>query len=329
MLFLLFFSLNSFAEKLIIEPDAGRAPFLNAIQNASTSIGMVMYGLTDESFIDALTRAKDHGKNVTILLEPAPYKSENENNRAIRQLRDENINLEWPDKSFKLVHQKTFIFDQQKVIVMTFNLTHSSFKQERNFALVLTDPAEIQEIVKVFHADCAHEDTDVSNPHLIWSPDNSREKIISFIQSAKSEIKIYAQDVTDYKIIGELAKAARSGVEVKILLSASPEKLHSRKFAFLKKSGVIIQSSRHYYIHAKVMIVDQRQAILGSINFTAPSLDSNRELSVLTEDANVVNQLNSTFENDWHDTQSLVKWKSEMRPMMRLLRQIKYFYRGD
>ena len=321
-LFFIFFFLSSyvFADKLIVEPDAGRTPLLSAINNAKLSIDLAMYGFTDESFINALIQAKHHGKKINILLEPDPYKSENENARAIRELRRENIDLYWPDKKFKLVHQKTFIFDDQTAIVMTFNLTHSSFSRERNFALLLTDPTEVAEIKRVFAADCSQKNITVTDPHLLWSPDNSREKMLKLIESAHSEIKIYAQDITDYKMIGALAKMARNGIDVKILLSISPEKLASKKFSYLKKAGIVIHNSRHYYIHAKVIIVDQKCAVLGSINFTKPSLDDNRELSVLTEDGQIVKQLTETFDKDWQDTDR-TSW-----PTKRLLQQVNRFY---
>lgn len=299
---LLFFFLSSYSvgDQLIIEPDAGRAPLLNAMQQSKKSIDLVMYGFTDNAFIKAFIAAKNQGKTIHIVLEPKPYRSEGENNRAIHKLQSENINLQWPAKTFQLIHQKTFILDHQTAIVMTFNLTHSSFTRERNFALIVTDPNEVQEIQQVFDADYAHKTISTSESHLVWSPDNSREKMLRFIQSAQSDIKIYAQDITDYQIIGALANAARTGKQVDILLSVSPEKFHNRKWAFLEKAGVIIHHSRHYYIHAKVIIVDQKRALVGSINFTKPSLEDNRELSVITEDLEVIKLLNNTFNHDWN-----------------------------
>jgi cardiolipin synthase len=297
-LFLFLFTTFSFADELIIEPDAGRAPLLSAINNAKSSVGLVMYGLTDKQFTDALIAAKNKGKTVQILLEPTPYKAEDENKRAIQQLQSHDINLRWPDKTFRLVHQKTFLFDQQYAIVMTFNLTNSSFKRERNFALLIRNPAEVKEIARVFNADFAHQTISVDNAHLVYSPDQSRAKIIDLIQKAKSDIKIYAQDISDYQIIGALAKSARSGIHVEILLSLNPEKFGSGKLNYLRKAGVIIHNNQHFYIHAKVMVIDHQYALLGSINFTKSSLEDNRELSVITEDGQVIKQLLQTFERD-------------------------------
>jgi len=126
--------------------------------------------------------------------------------------------------------------------------------------------------------------------------------ITAHLFNGQTEIKIYAQDITDYKIIGALAKAARHGVSVKIVLSVSPEKFANGKFSFLQKAGVILHNTHHFYIHAKTMLVDQKLAMLGSINFTKASLEDNRELSVITEDQKVIRQLNDTFNHDWSET---------------------------
>ncbi|MEO8401769.1 MAG: phospholipase D-like domain-containing protein [Gammaproteobacteria bacterium] len=296
-------SLPTHADQLIIEPDAGRAPLLSAIKNAQSSVNLVLYGFTDNNFIAALIAAKNQGKNVQVLLEPTPYKAENENTNAIQQFRIAKVNLEWPNKFFKLTHQKTFIIDQKYAIVMTFNLTNSSFSRERNFALLLTDPAMVQEISQVFSADWMHKIISVNQPNLVWSPNNSREKILAFIQSATSDIKIYAQDISDYRVVGALAKAARLGRRVEILTSIYPQQSPNKKLAYLQNAGVIIHNSNHYLIHAKVILIDHKRALLGSINLTKPSLDDNRELSVITEDAEVINQLDDTFAHDWSETE--------------------------
>lgn len=290
-----FFSTYILADELIVEPDDGRAPIISAIQHAS-SIELVMYGLTDKKMLQALLNAKDQGKDVRILLEPHPYKSENENSRAAKQLQAADVDLIWADHA-KLTHQKTFLFDHHSAMIMTFNLTHSTFKKERNFALLVTDPAMVNEIDRVFSTDATHQTTKVNNPNLFWSPDNSREKILALINTAKSSIEIYAQDINDYQVIGALARAARRGVKTDILLSAHG-KMRQGKFNYLRTAGVTIKNSYHYIIHAKVLIIDHKQALIGSINLTTPSLDDNRELSVLTRDPAVIQTLLNTFSQD-------------------------------
>jgi phosphatidylserine/phosphatidylglycerophosphate/cardiolipin synthase-like enzyme len=47
------------------------------------------------------------------------------------------------------------------------------------------------------------------------------------------------------------------------------------------------------------MIVDDRLAFVGSENFSATSLDQNRELGVIVRQPAAVVRLESTFQHDW------------------------------
>jgi len=299
-LVLLFFSIiPCFADQLIIEPDNGREPILAAISNAESSVNLVIYGLTDLSFAQALAISKNNGKTIHVLLEPHPYKIPEENTESIRFLQHAHIPLHWPSTQFRFLHQKTFVFDNRIALVMTFNLTNSSFKNERNFALLITNPSMVQEIQRVFDADWQHQSITVSHPNLVWSPDNSRKKILALLQQAQSEIKIYTENITDYQIIGALAKAARSHINVQILLSSKPNK---KSLNYLTHAGVVIYQSHHYLIHAKAIMIDRKRALIGSINLTQPSLDSNRELSVITENNSIIQTLITTFNHDTEES---------------------------
>ena len=57
-------------------------------------------------------------------------------------------------------------------------------------------------------------------------------------------------------------------------------------------------------MHAKLIIVDQRLAFVGSQNFTRESLNYNREVGILIKNANVVKTLTMTFMADWAGTQA-------------------------
>lgn len=303
ILIALFQSTSTRADQLIIEPEMGREPILAAILHAKSTINLVMYGFTDPEIMLALASAKNVGKHVNILLEPHPFNAENENLQAMQFFNEANIHLRLPNPNFKLTHQKTFLFDYRTAMVMTFNLTSSSFNNERNFALIIEDPEMIREITDVFVADWQHKNTITDNANLIWSPNNSRQKILDLIHHAQSEIKIYTQELSDYKIIGALIKAARNGAKVQILMSI-PDGMKKDQplFDYLTHSGILMRFSHVYSIHAKVMVIDKQRAMLGSINFTRPSLNLNRELSVITHDRHVIDQLLDTFDSDWRDT---------------------------
>jgi phosphatidylserine/phosphatidylglycerophosphate/cardiolipin synthase-like enzyme len=53
------------------------------------------------------------------------------------------------------------------------------------------------------------------------------------------------------------------------------------------------------YIHAKLILSDGISALIGSQNFSASSLKYNRELGIILSDSNLLNSLQTTFQNDW------------------------------
>lgn len=291
------FSIGCYAAQLIIEPGMGREPILRAMNRSKHSIDLVMYGFTDEILLNSLLKQQSQGKTVNIILEKQPYKTTHENVKTIKKLNKAKI--PWIDGApdYRLTHQKTLIIDNEQAIIMTFNFTKSTFKRnkQRNFALIIDNPAEVKEIAAHFSSDWHRQPTVSHSPNLIWSPEDSREKIISLINQAKEEIDIYAQNISDFKIIGALTKAAKRGVKVNILTSV---KLRDKQANYLQQPGITIRDSDPLYIHAKALLIDHRKAVVGSINFTRASLDDNRELSVVTNEIPVVQQLEKTFKAD-------------------------------
>jgi len=312
ILILLLITTATFADELIIEPEAGRKPLLDAIQHANNAIDVVIYGFTDEILRDALLAAQQNKKTIRILIEPHPYRNETENDFTIRTINQNN--LHYANPAFQLTHQKTIIIDQNTAYILTFNFTHSSFKKQRNFAIKITDPNTVQEIEQVFNADWQHQNTETHQATLVWSPVNSREKLMQLLRSATTSIDIYSENLTDYKTIGELAKAARRGIIVRILSSKLPRE---KALNYINNAGVQIQKSTDLEIHAKVIIIDHNKALLGSMNLTQPSIEKNRELSILTTDETVIQQLENTFNHDWGN---------HFTPLLHHAKKIPYFF---
>lgn len=285
-----------FADRLIIEPDMGRKPIIDMINQSKQSIDLVMYGLTDDTLLKALIAQQKKGRSLKIILEKTPYRAENENNKAIIELDKNHIQWHATQPHFRLTHQKTLISDDKQAMIMTFNFTRSTFKNDRNFALVIDDAKKVNAIKQIFSADWNHQSINNSDQDLILSPDDSRVKLLALINRAKSSIKIYAQSANDFKIVGALAKAARNGVQVELLTSA---KIRDKQAMFMQRAGILIKQSKSLYIHAKVFIIDNKLAVIGSTNLTRASLDDNRELSVVTRDQDVIKQLNNKFDKDW------------------------------
>jgi cardiolipin synthase len=57
-------------------------------------------------------------------------------------------------------------------------------------------------------------------------------------------------------------------------------------------------------MHAKLVLVDGQRAFVGSQNFSAVSLDANREVGIIVADTVVVAQLVNVAQGDWSAAQA-------------------------
>jgi cardiolipin synthase A/B len=73
-------------------------------------------------------------------------------------------------------------------------------------------------------------------------------------------------------------------------------------FNALTKAGVHVDtypdSATALYIHAKVIVVDDRRAFLGSENFSVGSMQYNRELGLITTSKPIVHALTGVLDKD-------------------------------
>ena len=63
--------------------------------------------------------------------------------------------------------------------------------------------------------------------------------------------------------------------------------------------SVQIKTKIQYYMHAKLIIIDQKLAFVGSENLSWESLNRNREVGILISDQPTVQSLSAIFDGDW------------------------------
>jgi cardiolipin synthase len=131
-----------------------------------------------------------------------------------------------------------------------------------------------------------------------------KQHYIKMISSAKK--KIYIQTpyfVPEDSILVALEMAARSGVEVHLMIPCKPD----HPFVFwassfnagnLLKSGVLVHKFSPGFIHAKMCVIDDQVASVGSANFDVRSFELNFETNALIYDAEVALAIGEKFLKD-------------------------------
>ena len=290
------------ALQVFVEPDDGTRPVVSTLSAAFKSIRMEMYLLNDREIIDALKAARGRGVDVRVMLEPQPLGGGAGNRSAMNELQAANVAVKPSNPAYKLTHAKMIVVDDRVALIMTCNQTRASFTNNREFGIINTDASDVAEIAAVFDADWNRTVPSVSSPNLMWSPLNARARILTLIDSAQQTLDIENEEMQDADVVARLVSAAQRGVAVRVVMSPAsggvdPNAPGQDK---ITRGGVKLRLVKTPYIHAKMIVADDARAFVGSQNFSAASLDSNRELGILVSDPKIIQTLSVTFANDWN-----------------------------
>jgi cardiolipin synthase A/B len=312
--------------------------FISMIDGAQKSVDLMMYQLKDQAVIESLMRAQSRGLKVRIITENNPYKhglnTEANVFGGIGQLRETGVPVQglasrfWfsEDNHKGHAHSKILIIDGERIAIMSLNWDESSFRWCRDFALIINknkNPTEVADIVGIFNADWNNEEFDYKSKLLVVGPGHGldrhsqRNEFINLFLSAKESIEIYIQSYNDEEIAQVLEKICHEGkVKVRLLKVQFPFGEKGDENApfqnrLIKAGGEVRFSvpgpepidarseNTRFYIHAKVVIIDGKEAYIGSCNFYTPSLEYSREIGIVTQDVGVIKQLKGLFKRDW------------------------------
>lgn len=262
----------------------------------SSSLHFWLYTLTLDEVINLRKTAAKHWVEVKGILEDSMYKSyggSNDFKRMVAGLTGVGIQLRNDDAiGTTYVHAKTFLLDDQ-FIIETANLTHSSFEKNREFFFASTNPRVLKSLQELFARDRSGTKTTPAqlHPNLVVCPINCRAIIEHLITNATSKISIYNQYIQDRSLQNILEN--KKNLDLKIIL-ADIESNYPLQKTFWAQLKII----KKPYIHAKVMLVDDRFLLVGSMNFSSNSLDNNREIGIILVDPVLIKQFNQQFESD-------------------------------
>jgi cardiolipin synthase len=286
---------------LITEPGPGDRPFLRAVQSAQSSADLVMYELSDPTFEQALVSAEKRGVQVRVLLNGGYYGGGSSANQAAYSYLNANgVPVRWSPSRFALTHQKTLVVDDENAYIMTLNLADQDYSTSRDFAVADTNGRDVSAIEATFTADWDNRSIKPSDgADLVWSP-GALGSQLSLINSARHTLDIYNEEMDDSTVTSALQAAARRGVDVEVVMTASSD--WDSAFKKLTGAGVHVRTYKQaasLYIHAKMILVDGRRVFLGSQNFSAGSLDDNRELGIILNTGAIIRSLERTFAGDY------------------------------
>ena len=279
---------------LIVQPGDSFFPIVRAIDRAERSINLTVFRMDDPIIQRALIEARQRGVRIRVLISSSARGWQERNRKLLKDANEAGIDTREPagDSKRARYHYKVMTVDETEAFVFTFNPTRDNLHYARDFGVEVHSPSIAAEINRLFDADWADQPfaPDHDSPLLV-SPFNSRQKMETLLASARTSIQIADAKLADPAMLRLLMKKARSGIHVRVLGDQSQRRT--------LPPGVEFRAVPRYRLHAKCSIVDGVTAVIGSMNLRTESLDRRRELSIIVDDAEVLQGLNAVFESDW------------------------------
>lgn len=286
---------------LVVEPDAGLAPVYALLRSARRSVDVEIYELEDDQAAAILAADARRGVRVRVLLDAHYVGRYNE--PAYAYLRARGVAVRWAPTQFDVTHEKAIVVDRRVAAIMTMNLTARYFSSSREFIALDGGRVDVAAVESTFADDWANGGLPPSSPSdLVWSP-GAQDALVALIASARRELLIENEEMSDQAVIDALQAAARRGVRVEVVMTRQSE--WTSAFNALARAGVVVRTyaySAPLYIHAKAIVVDpgspHARVFVGSQNFSVASLLYNRELGLITSRPAIVARVAAVIRGD-------------------------------
>ena len=276
---------------LIIQPDAGLAPVVRAIQKARRAVDIAIFRLDQEEIEKALGAAVQRGVKVRVLVAHTNRGGEARLRKLEQRLLEAGATVTRTGDDFPRYHGKFMVADDT-LHLFGFNFTKVDALKSRSFGVSTRDASAVREARAVFEADSNRQPYVPKRTPLVISPENARETLAAFVKGAKRQLLIYDVNLQDPVFIKMLEAKAAAGVEVRVIGKCKGAK------------KIDVRPLKSMRLHVRAMIRDGARAFVGSQSLRRIELDKRREVGVLINNAVVARQIRDIFDADWAEAES-------------------------
>ena len=275
--------------KLIIQPDEGLTPILQAVKRAKQSIDIVIFRFDRPELEKALGAAVTRGVCVRALIAHTNRGGEKNLRKLEMRLLAAGVIVARTADDLTRYHGKMMIVDDT-LHVMGFNYTRLDIERSRSFGIATRDKRLLKEASALFAADSTRQPYTPGHDRFVVSPETSRKLLLDFISKAKKQLLIYDVKISDRIMLRALDARRKAGVDVRIIGKA--DKLFTAEMRKLKDLR----------LHVRAIIRDGTAAFIGSQSLRKLELDGRREVGVIVTDSRIAQRMQAIFEADWNES---------------------------
>lgn len=277
--------------KLIIQPDEGITPVLQAVKRAKQSIDIVIFRFDRPELEKAIGSAVSRGVTVRALIAHTNRGGEKNLRKLEMRLLAAGVTVARTADDLTRYHSKMMIVDDT-LHVLGFNYTRLDIERSRSFGVVTRDKRLVKEAASLFNADCTRQPYTPGHDRFVVSPESSRKLLTAFISGAKTQLLIYNIKVSDRMVLRTLEERHKAGVEIRIIgkVEKGLPAVETRKLAGFR-------------LHVRAIVRDGAAFFVGSQSLRKLELDGRREVGVIVSDSSTAKKIQAVFESDWAASQ--------------------------
>ncbi len=295
------------------------------IDAAQNSIHIAAFEFNLTPVAEALIDAHNRGVDVRWITDDENgIEADEEDGRGqFAMLEDAGIEVVDDGRS-ALMHNKFIIFDGQVVWTGATNLTENGIFANNNNAIVI----ESEELAAIYETEFAEmwagefgstSPSTVADQQLVIdgvsiqvlfaAEDNAMDFLIALVNSAQESIRFMAFSFTHDGLGEAMLARAEAGVIVEGIFETRGSETEFSELGPLFCAGFPMrQDGNPSTFHHKVIIIDGRILITGSLNFSDNANDSNDENVIIFEDGGIAAPFLEEFDLRWeeaHDPENI------------------------
>ena len=252
-----------------------RSTILDVIRNARESIALSLFRCNDAEVFTELERATARGVRVDALVTSRAKGGQAKLKKLWTRLAECGASVHAYSDPVVKYHAKYLIADDGPAVVASCNFTRKCFERTLD-ALVLThDPEVVSGLRELMAADAERLPAPASvTPRLVIGPERARKQLTALIEQANSSIRLIDAKLSDPDLVTLLNARRAAGLNVEIF--------GAKRIGALKS-------------HGKIMLIDNRLAVVGGLAIAAISLDFRREVAIIVDDRDGVADVEHLF----------------------------------
>ena len=282
------------------------------INTATKTVDLADYDFDLANVATALVQATQRGVRVRMVTDTDTLTN---NNAAVQKAFGLLNQAKIPvvdDQRGPIMHNKFLVVDNVAVWMGSWNFTDGDTYHLNNNAMKIKSPELAQNYTAEFEkmfvqrlfgpnkpAGVPHPVLTIDGVHIenyFAAEDHVASHIVDHLNQAKQSIHFLAFSFTSELIGGAVRERAKAGVQVAGVFEKTGSETKFSEFGRMKQAGLdVLQDGNPYVMHHKVFVIDNREVIFGSFNFSNNADKENDENLLIVDDA----QLAAAFEAEF------------------------------